>query len=438
MTEAGPITESVVRHLVILANADGEYRLNAGGWTGALLLGAGDHQWQIDVRAGLMDEPVPGWPDAGSTDTVTLSGQQAVWSQLVADPPAAPFTDVFGANLAGLEVKGDFGSADHHLAVRRLGDLIRSIVAGTDPGPKPMPALPRRHGLHDQAVGRYVHLDIDGVDYRVYYEEAGEGIPVLCQHTAGSDARQYRHLLEDRRLTTKFRFIAYDLPHHGKSVPPETTPWWTKPYLLTKPFAMAVPLALSDALGLDRPVFLGSSVGGMLALDLARYHPERFRAVIACEAGLSLGLDADRRPAEDSAASVGEDPAQHAASMMSWMGATAPEAYRQETRYHYSQGAPGVFPGDINYFGFEHDLRGEAHLIDTSICPVHLLTGEYDYVTIPVSEQAHREIAGSTYKLMSGMGHFPMSEDPERFIGYLLPILEEIADESLVDGVKEA
>lgn len=28
--------------------------------------------------------------------------------------------------------------------------------------------------------------------------------------------------------------------------------------------------------------------------------------------------------------------------------------------------------------------------------------------------------------IMKGMGHFPMSEDPERFIDYLLPILEDI------------
>jgi pimeloyl-ACP methyl ester carboxylesterase len=221
--------------------------------------------------------------------------------------------------------------------------------------------------------------------------------------------------------------IAYDLPHHGKSLPPEGRAWWTDRYVLTKDFAMSVPLALSDVLGLERPVFIGSSVGGMLALDLARYHPEQFRAVIACEGGLSLGIDAERRPEEGSTAGmVGSDPAAHAASMMSWMGATAPEAYRQETRYHYAQGAPGVFPGDINYFAVEHDLRGEAHLIDTAICPVHLLTGEYDYVTIPASEEAHRQIAGSTYQLMDGMGHFPMSEDPERFADYVLPILDRI------------
>ena len=40
-------------------------------------------------------------------------------------------------------------------------------------------------------VGRYVYLDVEGIEYRVYFEEAGEGIPLVCQHTAGSDGRQY-------------------------------------------------------------------------------------------------------------------------------------------------------------------------------------------------------------------------------------------------------
>ena len=51
-----------------------------------------------------------------------------------------------------------------------------------------------------EIAGRYVYLTVRGVEYRVYYEEAGEGTPVLFQHTAGSDGRQYRHMLEDPEL----------------------------------------------------------------------------------------------------------------------------------------------------------------------------------------------------------------------------------------------
>jgi pimeloyl-ACP methyl ester carboxylesterase len=73
-------------------------------------------------------------------------------------------------------------------------------------------------------VGRYLDLAVAGTSYPVYFEEAGEGVPLFCQHTAGSDGRQWRHLLEDPWLGERFRVIAWDLPYHGKSLPPWPAP----------------------------------------------------------------------------------------------------------------------------------------------------------------------------------------------------------------------
>ena len=255
-------------------------------------------------------------------------------------------------------------------ALRRLCELLRHARNGTDPAPHTLPPQ-RRHGEHDQTVGRYVHVDLDGHDHRIYYEEAGSGVGLLCQHTAGSDSRQWRHLLEDERVTSRFRVVAYDLPHHGKSLPSPSEAWWARKYSLSKERAMAVPRALADVLGLDRPVFMGSSVGGQLALDLARYHPDEFRAVIACEAGLKIGQE--RTTGWPSDRPQAPDPGVVAMKMMWSMSPSAPEALRHEVRLEYAQGAPGIFPGDIDYFSYEHDLRGEAHLIDTdgTRAPLH-------------------------------------------------------------------
>jgi len=40
----------------------------------------------------------------------------------------------------------------------------------------------------DAIVGRYIHLTIEDVDYRVYFEESGSGIPLICQHGGGEKA----------------------------------------------------------------------------------------------------------------------------------------------------------------------------------------------------------------------------------------------------------
>ena len=76
----------------------------------------------------------------------------------------------------------------------------------------------------EPVIGRYLRLEIGGVPHRVYVEEAGQGVPLLCLHTAGSDSRQFRDLLNDPAVLADFRVITFDLPWHGKSSPPDG--WW--------------------------------------------------------------------------------------------------------------------------------------------------------------------------------------------------------------------
>ena len=55
-----------------------------------------------------------------------------------------------------------------------------------------------------------------------------------------------------------------------------------------------------------------------------------------------------------------------------------------------------------------------------------LLTGEYDYSCTAEGTLAVAERTGAAAVIMKGLGHFPMSEDPEKFVSYLLPVLEKI------------
>jgi pimeloyl-ACP methyl ester carboxylesterase len=98
--------------------------------------------------------------------------------------------------------------------------------------------------------------------------------------------------------------------------------------------------------------------------------------------------------------------------MYGLMSPAAPEARRRETVFVYSQGWPPAFLGDLYYYIEDHDLREEAAAIDTTRCPVYLLTGEYDYSGTPAHGQAANEaISGSKWVIMHGVGHFPMSEN---------------------------
>jgi pimeloyl-ACP methyl ester carboxylesterase len=193
-------------------------------------------------------------------------------------------------------------------------------------------------------TGRYLYLDVQGIEYRVFYEEAGQGIPIVLQHTAGCDSRQWRHLLEDPDFTTKYRLIAIDLPFHGRSLPPVSQQWWTEEYLLKRDFLLAFYVALVDALELDRPIYAGVSLGGHLAGDLALYQPGLFRAAIGFGAALAThGVDRFPQWFHHPRISNESKPAM----MYTGCAPQSPEAYKRETSYIYSQGAPPVLKGDV-------------------------------------------------------------------------------------------
>jgi pimeloyl-ACP methyl ester carboxylesterase len=97
----------------------------------------------------------------------------------------------------------------------------------------------------------------------------------------------------------------------------------------------------------------------------------------------------------------------------------------------YMQGGPGVFKGDLHFYRVDGDLRGRVGTIDTNLCRLYLLTGEYDYSCSPEDTQrTAAQIPGAEVVVMKELGHFPMSENPEQFRRYILPVLERIRGQS--------
>src|SRR6267378_1169587 len=271
-------------------------------------------------------------------------------------------------------------------------------------------------------VGRYMHLDLFGRKHRLYVEEAGEGTPLLCLHTAGADGRQYRALMNDERVTRRHRVIAFDMPWHGKSSPPSG--WHNEEYQLTSAQYTTMILDIITALELDRPILIGCSIGGRIALHLALEHPERFRAIIGLQAGAHVDPYYDLNFLHRPDVHGGEVSATIVSGLV---GSDAPDAERWETLWHYMQGGPGVFKGDLYFYKLDGDIRGRVAQIDTSRCPLFLLSGEYDYSCTPEETLAvANSIPGSEVTIMKGLGHFPMSEDPQAFLTHLLPVLEKI------------
>jgi pimeloyl-ACP methyl ester carboxylesterase len=275
----------------------------------------------------------------------------------------------------------------------------------------------------EPVVGRYYRIPLCGDEARIYLEEAGRGVPLVCLHTAGADSRQYRHLLNDPQVTDRFRVSAFDLPRHGRSLPPDR--WWETEYLLTTDVYRDTVMAVADALELESPIVLGCSMGGSLVLELARAHADRLRGVIGVSgAGKLAGRFPDWPLHPDVNAQQ---------SVPSWvyglMAPHGPERDRRDVWWIYAQGGPGIYRGDTYFYSEDFDLRGREKEIDTARCPVVLMTGEYDYACAPEeSARTAEAIPGAEFVRMRGIGHFPMAENYPLFRTSLLPVLSSLSE----------
>jgi hypothetical protein len=189
-------------------------------------------------------------------------------ARFLAPEPVPGWHDLLALRRQGaLSIEGDTALFFAHLLwFKGFFDLLRAAPLLPAAAPPPPVGTP----VFESLLGRYLRLDIEGRPHRVYVEEAGEGPPLLLLHTAGSDGRQWRDLLNDADLTARFRCIAFDMPWHGKSSPP--VGWEREEYRLTTARYTGLVMTMARALGLDRPIVMGCSIGGRIVLDRAIGH----------------------------------------------------------------------------------------------------------------------------------------------------------------------
>lgn len=393
---------------------DREFFAYATGWTEDVQFEIGDESWVATIADGRIEAFGRGSnPDAG----VRLSAEKEVWAALWSARPAPGFTGLDVAATQGLRIDGDPVSSlgAYYPALQRLVQL----VGQQDPNA----AKPHAPAVREDAVrARYVYVDVDGVEYRVFIQEAGDGTPLLLQHSAGADSRQWRHLLADPELQRRFRMIAIDLPFHGKSLPPRLERWWKKEYQVDHNDLIKRFLAVADKLEVQNPIYLG---WGKLGLDLAAEHGDRFRAIVALNPMLHHDAVRTHNPELFHYPQISE----------SFFGAlehgktspSGPEANRREIHWIVSSNGLGVYKGDYEYEIDDDHTRRRLGSIAASATPMWLVAGEYDpaaFAEAGGTRDLAEAIPGSSYRLFRGVGG--VGDNPAEFGVQIRELLNEL------------
>ncbi len=370
---------------------------------------------------------VDGTLTGGAVPQFVLGAPGSTWAKFLAPVPPRHHHAIFAmlARVPEFGVRGDqLCFLQHCHVVRRVLEIGRWLALGhTEPAPASLHPPLGSATPAPVVTGGYVPVTAGGTTYHLYHEHAGSGRDLLCLHTAGADGRQFHRLMADQRITASHRMVAFDLPWHGKSPPPAGA--IPGSWRLNTDLYVALIMRFIEAAGLDRPIVLGASMSGEICIELAYRHPDAFAGIIACEASERI----ERRQTPFS-----NHPQINAGYFVpEWIrGLIAPQSPAEcaaDIVWHYGQGGPAVFFGDIEFYAGDWDARERVGRIDTNRCRLTMLTGEYDYsCTVEHSAATAAKIPGVRFQAMPGIGHFPFAENPALFADYLLPILRDIGN----------
>lgn len=239
-------------------------------------------------------------------------------------------------------------------------------------------------------------VTIDGVSLSIL--EAGTGDPIIFVHGVVTTSNIFPKYLN--AYSPDFRGIAVDLRGYGDSQKPAGG-------FTIAQFAKDL-IALADKLEIEKPVWVGVSMGGMILQQLALDYPERVRAlVLVSTTDGAMVLDKDLP-------TIGN-----------------PRDFREVSRQIIAESFPPGTPSTLyqplldripswNGTVLREALTSMAQAnvhgrINKITAPTLVVVGAKDDVATPlIAREIQAQIAGAQL-VEFNTGHFMMAEDPERF-----------------------
>jgi pimeloyl-ACP methyl ester carboxylesterase len=234
---------------------------------------------------------------------------------------------------------------------------------------------------------------------------AGSGPPLVFLHPIAMRLEFWGEVAA--KLSTKYRTIRVDLRGHGRNAPA------VEPYS-TQDLASDV-IALARRLGLRPAVFVGCSLGGMVAQGVAIDAPELVAGLVlsntthrTSKVGAAIMRDRARRCLEDMRGAVASD-------IERWFTpafrAGAPDKAEEVRRWALANDPRTVANGWLAIASLDNEAA--ARLVEA---PVLAMTGSLDPASPPEATRAMQgAFANASYLELPGAGHFAPIEQPRAY-----------------------
>jgi len=230
--------------------------------------------------------------------------------------------------------------------------------------------------------GQYISI----FDTRIYYEEYGEGTPLLLLHGGFSSINYYGMVIPE--LSNHFRVIALDSPGHGRSEQADTMS-----YQLIADYISE----MIDIMGLVSVYALGCSDGSIVALLLAHDRPEKVKRIIS-DGGV---INADGYKPE----------------IIAWMESVSPQTRSKSWVEEYKSKSPQKDKWEKFVLDTKKMWVDLPYIPDSKIGKIKsrtlIIMGDRDFaITLEHGIELYRAIPGSEFCVLPDVGHCICNKKP--------------------------
>jgi pimeloyl-ACP methyl ester carboxylesterase len=249
-------------------------------------------------------------------------------------------------------------------------------------------------------------LNRDGVN--IHYEVNGSGPPLILTHGYSSTSGMWQGQIA--ALSQHYKLVLWDMRGHGQSDYPEDATAYSEALTL------ADIAALLDAVGAERAVVGGLSLGGYMSLAFYRSHPERVRALLIIDTGPGFKKD-DARDAWNKRAHE-----------------TAARFDREGLAVLKSMSAERANVSHRDASGLARAARGMLTQRDASVMetlpsikvPSLVVVGADDTPFLAASDYMAAKIPGAEKVVIPAAGHAANIDQPEAFNEAVLSFLDRL------------